>query len=251
VNESDVAIVCVGLSADLEGEEMPGLNIPGFRGGDRTRLDLPAPQEALVQAITATGKPVVVVLTSGSAIAINHAAAHARAVLAAWYGGEEAGTAIAETLSGANNPAGRLPVTFYTGADQLPPFTDYAMKGRTYRYFTGTPLYPFGSGSSYSTFAYATPRTTRTATGAEIRATVRNTSARAGDEVVQLYVAGGSGDGAPVRSLRGFARIHLAAGESREVTFAVPAADLPKGPVAISVGGGQPLAGVPHVKGTL
>ena len=251
VRDADVAIVCVGLSADLEGEEMPGLNIPGFRGGDRTSLDLPEPQETLVRKIIATGTPVVVVLTSGSAIAANHAAAHATALLAAWYGGEEAGTAIADTLAGTSNPAGRLPVTFYASADQLPPFTDYAMKGRTYRYFSGTPLYPFGFGLSYSTFAYSDLRATRTSTGAEIEATVRNTSTRDGDEVVQLYVAGGPGDGAPIRSLRGFERLHLNAGESRHVAFAVAAADLPNATVEVSLGGGQPLAGTPHVTGTL
>jgi beta-glucosidase len=199
----------------------------------------------------ATGTPVAVVLTSGSAIAANYAAAHAKAVLVAWYGGEEAGTALADTLAGANNPAGRLPVTFYTGTDQLPPFVDYAMKGRTYRYFTGTPLYPFGFGTSYSTFAYSRLRAKRSAAGAEVRATVTNTSTRDGEEVVQLYVAGGPGDGMPIRSLRGFERIHLRAGESREVIFPVAPADLPGAPVEVSVGGGQPVAGVPHVKGTL
>jgi beta-glucosidase len=249
--QADVAVVCVGLSADLEGEEMPGLSIPGFRGGDRTSLDLPEPQETLVRAMIATGTPVVVVVTSGSAIAVNHAASHARAVMAAWYGGEEAGTALAETLAGAANPAGRLPVTFYTSADQLPPFTDYAMKGRTYRYFPGTPLYPFGFGLSYASFAYSDLSAKRTPTGAEIRATVRNTSTRDGDEVVQLYVAGGSADGAPLRSLRGFERVHLKAGESRQITFSVTASELPGAPVDVSVGGGQPLAGIPHVKGRL
>ena len=192
VKDSDVAIVFVGLSSELEGEEMRGVNIPGFLGGDRTSLDLPEPQENLVKAAIATGKPVVVVLTSGSAIAANYAAEHAAALLAAWYGGEEAGTAIAETLAGVNNPAGRLPVTFYKSVDQLPPFTDYAMKGRTYRYFKGEPLYAFGFGLSYSTFAYSGLSAKRTPKGAEIRATVKNTSARDGDEVVQLYVAGGA-----------------------------------------------------------
>jgi beta-glucosidase len=249
--DADVAVVCVGLSSDLEGEEMPGLSIPGFRGGDRTALELPELQEALIKRVVATGKPVVVVLTSGSAIAANYAAANATAIMAAWYGGEEAGSAIAETLAGNSNPAGRLPVTFYRSADQLPPFTDYAMKGRTYRYFDGTPLYSFGFGLSYSSFVYSDLKSKRTAAGAEIRATVRNTSAREGDEVVQLYVAGGSGEGAPVRSLRGFQRIHLKAGEGRQVTFTVAAEDLPKTSVEVSVGGGQPLAGIPHVKGTV
>jgi beta-glucosidase len=241
----------VGLSSDLEGEEMRGLDIPGFRGGDRTSLELPEPQEALVKAVIATGRPVVVVLTSGSAVALNHAAAHAGAVLVAWYGGEEAGSALAETLAGASNPAGRLPVTFYTSADQLPPFTDYAMKGRTYRHFTGTPLYPFGFGLSYSTFAYSGLEAKRTAAEAEVRVVVTNTSARDGDEVVQLYVAGGPAESAPIRSLRGFQRIRLKAAERREVTFVLPAASLPESPVAISVGGGQPLAGIPHVGGRL
>lgn len=249
--DSDVAVVCVGLSSDLEGEEMRGLDIPGFRGGDRTALELPEMQEALVKAVIATGKPVIVVLTSGSAVALNHAAAHAKAVLAAWYGGEEAGSAIAETLAGASNPAGRLPVTFYTSADQLPPFTDYAMRGRTYRYFAGEPLYPFGFGLSYSSFAYSDLRAKRTPAGAEVLVAVRNTSARDGDEVVQLYLAGGPGEGAPIRSLRGFQRIRLKAGERREVTFVIPAENLPRAAVEVSVGGGQPLAGIPHVKGTL
>jgi beta-glucosidase len=249
--DSDAAIVCVGLSSELEGEEMRGLNIPGFLGGDRTSLDLPEPQEKLVAALVATGKPVIVVLTSGSAISANFAAARASAVLAAWYGGEEAGTAIAETLAGISNPAGRLPVTFYKSVDQLPPFAEYAMEGRTYRYFNGEPLYAFGFGLSYTSFSYSGLNAKRTATGAEVRATVRNTGTRDGDEVVQLYVAGGSGEGAPIRSLRGFRRIRLRAGESRQVSFTLAPGDLPKSPVEISVGGGQPLANIPHVKGTL
>jgi beta-glucosidase len=248
---SDVALVFVGLSSELEGEEMRGVNIPGFLGGDRTSLDLPEPQETLVKAVIATGRPVVVVLTSGSAVAVRSAAEGASAVLAAWYGGEEAGTAIAETLAGVNNPAGRLPVTFYESVEQLPPFTDYAMKGRTYRYFKGEPLYPFGFGLSYSTFEYSGLLATRTARGAEIRATVKNTSARDGDEVVQLYVGGGPEAEAPMRSLRGFQRIHLRAGEGRDVTFTLGDGDLPKSTVEISVGGGQPLANTPHVRGSL
>jgi beta-glucosidase len=251
VKDSDVAIVLVGLSSELEGEEMRGVSIPGFLGGDRTSLDLPEPQETLVKAAIATGKPVVVVLTSGSAVAVRSAAEGASAVLAAWYGGEEAGTAIAETLAGVNNPAGRLPVTFYKSVAQLPAFTDYAMKGRTYRYFEGEPLYPFGFGLSYSTFAYSGLLARRTAKGAEIRAKVKNTSARDGDEVVQLYVGGGSEEGAPIRSLRGFQRIRLSAGESREVTFTLGSDETPKSAVEISVGGGQPIADTPHLRGRL
>ncbi len=252
VKDSDVAIVFVGLNSELEGEEMRGVSIPGFLGGDRTSLDLPEPQENLVKAAIGTGKPVVVVLTCGSAISANYAGGHAAALLVAWYGGEEAGSAIAETLAGINNPAGRLPVTFYKSVDQLPPFTDYAMKGRTYRYFQGEPLYPFGFGLSYSTFAYSGLSAKRTPKGAEIRATVKNASSRDGDEVVQLYIGGESGgENAPIRSLRGFQRIHLHAGESREVRFTLGSDDLPKSRVDVSVGGGQPLAKTPHVKGTL
>ncbi len=150
---ADLVIATVGITADLEGEESP-LVIPGFKGGDRTALDLPAEEEQLVEALKATGKPLVVVLVSGSGLAVNWIQANADAVLQAWYPGEEGGTAVAETLAGRNNPAGRLPVTFYKGVDELPQFADYSMKNRTYRYFTGAVLYPFGYGLSYSTFKY-------------------------------------------------------------------------------------------------
>jgi beta-glucosidase len=246
--DSDVAIVFVGLNSELEGEEMYGVSIPGFLGGDRTTLDLPEPQEKLVKALIATGKPVVVVLTSGSAISSNYAAENASALLAAWYGGEEAGTAIAETLAGINNPAGRLPVTFYKSVNQLPPFTDYAMRGRTYRYFNGDSLYPFGFGLSYSTFAYSGLNAKRTRNGAEIKVTVKNTSSRDGDEVVQLYIEDGSEEEAPVRNLRGFQRIRLRAGESREVGFVLDSSNLPEKETKISIGGGQPLDDIPHVR---
>jgi beta-glucosidase len=251
VKSADIAIVFVGLSSELEGEEMRAVNIPGFAGGDRTSLDLPEPQERLVKATLATGKPVVVVLTSGSAIAARSAAQRAAALLEAWYGGEEAGTAIAETLAGVNNPAGRLPVTFYASAEQLPPFTDYSMKGRTYRYFDGAPLYPFGFGLSYSTFAYSGLVAERTTSGALVRVTVENTSPRDGDEVVQLYLAGGPEPRAPLRSLRAFTRVAVRAGERREVRFTVAAEDLPKSAAELSVGGGQPLPGVSFVRATL
>ncbi|HWC97456.1 MAG TPA: glycoside hydrolase family 3 C-terminal domain-containing protein [Candidatus Sulfopaludibacter sp.] len=238
--ESDVALVFVGLNGTQEGE-----------GHDRSAIELPEAQENLVKAMIATGKPIVVILTSGSALAVNSAATGAAAVLAAWYGGEEAGSAIADTLAGINNPSGRLPITFYQSTQQLPAFTDYAMKGRTYRYFTGEALYAFGHGLSYSTFAYSGLTAKRTAAGAEIRATVKNTSTREGDEVVQLYIAGKPGEEAAIRELRGFQRIHLRAGESRQVNFTVAAADLPKSTVEVSVGGGQPIGGTPHVKGSL
>ncbi len=238
--DSDAVLVFVGLNGSQEGE-----------GHDRSAIDLPGPQEDLVKAMIATGKPVVVVLTSGSAVSINSAAAGATAVLSAWYGGEEAGSAIADTLSGVNNPAGRLPVTFYKSLDQVPEFTDYSMKNRTYRYFKGEPLYPFGYGLSYSTFAYSGLNAKRTEGGGEISATVKNTSAREGDEVVQLYIGGGADADAPIRNLRGFQRIHLKPGESRQVKFTLTAADVPAPKVDVSVGGGQPIGSTHCAKGSL
>ena len=248
VKNSDLAVVFVGLNSNLEGEEMR-VNQPGFSGGDRTEITLPETQESLVKAAIGTGKPVVVVLTSGSAIAANYAAEHAAALLELWYGGEESGTAIAETLAGVNNPSGRLPVTFYKGVDQLPKFDDYSMDGRTYRYFKGEPLYGFGYGLSYSTFQYSAPKGQRTATGAEVSVRVKNASGPEGDEVVQLYVTGAP-DGA-IRSLRGFQRVHLRAGESKDVKFTMSAEDLPKGNAQIAVGGGQPAGKIPHVEVTI
>jgi beta-glucosidase len=155
--EADVVVAFVGLSPQLEGEEMR-IKIDGFDGGDRTSLDLPAPQQKLLEALAATGKPLVVVLQSGSPVALNWAKEHAQAILEAWYPGVDGGNAIAHTLVGSNNPAGRLPVTFYGSLDGLPAFTDYSFKtasgGRTYRYFNGKPLWGFGYGLSYSTFKY-------------------------------------------------------------------------------------------------
>ena len=246
--ESDVTVAFVGLNSNLEGEEM-NVSVPGFLGGDRTNLNLPASQERLIESLIATGRPVVVVLTTGSALAANFAAERAAAVMEAWYGGEEIGTAIAETLAGTNNPAGRLPVTFYRSVDQLPSFDDYSMNGRTYRYFTGQPLYGFGFGLSYSKFEYSRLRTQRTAAGARVSARVKNDSNREGDEVVQVYISrGGSGDA--IRELRGFQRVHLRAGETREVEFEIPAEDLPASKVRISVGG-EPAGSVARVEGSL
>ena len=250
VKNSDVAVAFVGLNPNLEGEEMP-VQIPGFAGGDRTDLTLPAPQEKLVEAAIGTGKPVVVVLTNGSALGVTYAAEHAAAVVELWYGGEEAGTAIAETLAGQNNPAGRLPVTFYRSIDQLPPFDDYSMNGRTYRYFKGEALWGFGFGLSYSNFQYSALRTRRTKTGAQISVKVKNDSGRDGDEVAELYFSGNGGADDAIRDLRGFQRVHLRAGETRQVEFTVTARDLPKEKVRISVGGGQPVGAVVHVEGVL
>src|SRR5207253_11358406 len=150
---ADVGVAVVGITSELEGEEMQ-VSEEGFKGGDRTSLDLPKPEEELLEAVAATGKPVVVVLTNGSVMAVNWASKHVNAILDSWYAGEEGGAAIAETLSGKNNPAGRLPVTFYKDVHQLPHFENYSMKGRTYRYFEGDPLWQFGYGLSYTTFGY-------------------------------------------------------------------------------------------------
>ncbi len=234
VRDSDVAIVCVGLNSRLEGEESP-IQIPGFSHGDRTAIGLPEPQAKLLEAVLDTGKPVIVVLLNGSALAVSAAKQRAAAILEAWYGGQEGGTAIARTLAGDNNPAGRLPVTFYESVDQLPAFDDYAMKGRTYRYFTGQPLYPFGYGLSYSTFHYSDIRSNALPNGqTEITARVKNDSRRAGDEVTQLYVAAGGAR----PELKGFIRTHLAAGQSKSVRFLLPGAGLQG--AMVSVGGGQP-----------
>ncbi len=228
---AEVVVFVGGLTADIEGEEMP-VHAPGFDGGDRTSLRLPAPQLKLLKALQATGKPVVLVLTTGSALAVNWAAQKLPAILLAWYPGQAGGQAVADVLFGDADPAGRLPVTFYTGVQQLPPFDDYAMKGRTYRYFDGRPLFPFGYGLSYTRFDYADLQLDRTALDAgqsmRITLTVKNTGRRAGDEVVQLYLRALDAPHArAIKSLRGIRRISLKAGEQRVVSFDItPQADL-------------------------
>ena len=220
--DADVVVVVVGITSALEGEEMP-VSERGFEGGDRTSLEIPAAEEALVRAVAASGKPLVVVLMNGSALAAKWEKEHANAILKSWYSGEEGGTAVANTLAGRNNPAGRLPVTFYEDIQQLPRFEDYSMKGRTYRYFTGTPLWPFGFGLSYTTFSYTglTLPKAPVKAGQPIQAavTVTNSGQTAGDEVVQLYLSFPDVAGAPIRALRGFRRIHLEAGASETVTL--------------------------------
>lgn len=230
---SDLVILCVGLNSRLEGEESP-IDIPGFSHGDRTNIDLPREQEKLLQAVLDSRKPVVVVLVNGSALAVNTAQNRAQVILEAWYGGEAGGAAIANTLAGDNNPAGRLPITFYTSMDQLPPFEDYSMKGRTYRYFKGQPLYPFGYGLSYSKFEYsAAERSDDSGSEVELSARVSNTSRRDGDEVAQLYITGNGSI-----ALHGFERIHLLAGGSKTVTFRVAKSELEG--KKFYIGGGQP-----------
>ncbi|HTJ29724.1 MAG TPA: glycoside hydrolase family 3 C-terminal domain-containing protein, partial [Acidobacteriaceae bacterium] len=219
--QSDVVVAFVGLSPQLEGEEMP-IKIDGFAGGDRTKIALPAAQRKLLESVAATGKPVVVVLMSGSAVALPWVKEHAAAILEAWYPGVEGGAAIARTLAGLNNPAGRLPVTFYSSVDDLPPFTEYSMKNRTYRYYSGKPEWGFGFGLSYSTFKYGpvTLSTNKLVAGQPLTATVEvtNASSLAGDEVVEAYLKTPQ-SGGPIHSLIGFQRVSLHAGESRQVTL--------------------------------
>ena len=218
--QSEASVLVLGISAGLEGEEMP-VAVEGFRGGDRTDISLPKSQEALLKAVVATGKPVAVVLLSGSALAVNWANENAPAILQAWYPGGEGGTAIADVLFGNYNPAGRLPVTFYKSVDQLPPFTDYSMAGRTYRYFKGEPLYPFGYGLSYTQFVYSNLRS-NVGDSVKVSVDVRNTGEREGDEVVQLYLTDVAASApVPIRTLVGFDRISLRPREKRTVTFTI------------------------------
>ncbi len=262
--DADVVIAVLGITGDLEGEQMP-VNEEGFKGGDRTSLDLPKPEEDLLEAVTATGKPVILVLANGSALAVNWASAHVNAIIDSWYAGEEGGTAVAQTLSGKNNPAGRLPVTFYTGIEQLPAFEDYSMQNRTYRYFSGKPLYPFGYGLSYTTFSYSDLALPKHAINAGdplmAEVTVTNTGVREGDEIAELYLSFPNVPGAPLRALRGFKRVHLKPGESQKVRFELKHRDLSmvseagepiiaKGIYSVSIGGGQPSTGAPTVTGT-
>jgi beta-glucosidase len=252
--QADVVVAFVGLSPSLEGEEMP-VQLEGFHGGDRTTIGLPKLQEELLQAVAATGKPLVVVLMNGSAMAVPWVNEHAAAILEAWYPGEEGGAAIAGTLAGDSNPAGRLPITFYASLDQLPPFEDYSMAGRTYRYFAGHPLYGFGYGLSYTTFAYGhlnlSSAEIKAGEPLTVEADVTNTGKRQGDEVVEFYLRGPQSGGVPLRALRSFDRIHLQPGETRHVVFTLDAAHLSEvdqagvraveaGSYNIFLGGGQP-----------
>jgi beta-glucosidase len=251
---ADVVVLCMGISSRLEGEEMD-VNIDGFKGGDRTSLDLPKCQEDLIRAVEALGKPVVLVLLNGSALSVNWEAQHMPAIVEAWYPGQAAGTAIADVLFGDYNPGGRLPVTFYHSVKDLPAFSDYNMAGHTYRFFKGQPLYPFGFGLSYTSFAYDSltyAPTAKSGDSVHVRVGIMNTGKMAGDEVAQLYIS--RRDAAvpvPIRSLAAFRRIHLQPGERQMVEFVVaPNAFsvvndkmqrvvLP-GAFIFSVGGGQP-----------
>jgi beta-glucosidase len=221
--KADVVVAMMGLSPALEGEEMP-VDVEGFIGGDRTDIQLPRPQEELLRQIYALGKPVVLVLLNGSALAVNWAAEHIPAIVEAWYPGQAGGDAIADVLFGDYNPAGRLPVTFYKSVEDLPPFEDYQMEGRTYRYFQGKPLFAFGYGLCYTTFQFDNLHIDRSKVkaggGVAVSLDVTNTGDRTGDEVVQLYVRHRDATvPQPVKELKGFKRITLQPGEHKTVTF--------------------------------
>lgn len=254
LQDVDAIIFAGGISPQLEGEEMR-VDYPGFDGGDRTSILIPRVQTELLQTLKATGKPVVFVMMTGSAIAIPWEAENIPAIVNAWYAGQSAGTAVADVLFGDYNPAGRLPVTFYKSDTDLPDFNDYSMENRTYRYFKGDPLFPFGFGLSYSTFRYdqlRLPATAKSGSNITVEVRVTNTGSRDGDEVVQLYVINHNKTiRSPLKALKGFTRLTLKAGESKIVQLKLTPLDLSvpdergsvqmlKGNLSVSVGGGQP-----------
>jgi len=265
VRQADLIIAVLGLAGELEGEEMP-IRIEGFSGGDRTSLDLPQAQHQLLKELVASGKPVVVVLMNGSALSVNWADQHAKAILEAWYPGEEGGTAVAEALAGDFSPAGKLPLTFYESVDQLPAFDDYNMSHRTYRYFTGEPLYPFGYGLSYTNFDYSNLSFQKNSVTANdnlsLTVDVKNAGPTASDEVVEVYLTHTGVEGAPIRALAGFRRVHNEAGQTQPVHIEIPNRNLSivdpngtrrivPGELQVWVGDGQPVSrdGLPKAAG--
>lgn len=222
VKDADVIIFVGGISPRLEGEEMP-VDAEGFKKGDRLNIEIPKVQREMVKALKATGKPVVYVVCTGSALALNWENDNLDAILNAWYGGQEGGTAVADILFGDYNPGGRLPVTFYKSVDQLPDFEDYSMKGRTYRYFTQEPLYPFGYGLSYTSFDYKNAKLSANQISKDQSVTITfditNTGKLDGDEVAQVYIKNPNDPEAPIKSLQGFKRVHVKAGETQSLSF--------------------------------
>jgi beta-glucosidase len=256
---ADVVVAVVGLTSDLEGEEMP-IKIEGFSGGDKTTLDIPADQRALLERARALGKPLIVVAMNGSAIDLSWARDNAAAIVEAWYPGQSGGLAVANVLTGKVNPAGRLPLTFYKSIADLPAFTDYSMAGRTYRYFKGTPVYPFGHGLSYTSFRYGKlsidPASGGIENGLTATVDVTNTGDRAGDEVAQAYITPPGFEGAPRHALRGFERVSLNPHETKRITITLSPRDLSfvtavgdrqliPGEYRLTLGSGQPAAGIP------
>ncbi len=252
--EADAVVLVLGLSQRLEGEEMP-IKVDGFAGGDRTHLELPKTQQELMKAVQKAGKPVVLVLLNGSALSINWANDNLPAIVSAGYPGQEGGHAVADVLFGDYNPSGRLPVTYYKSVDQLPPFEEYDMKNRTYRYFDDEPLYPFGYGLSYTSFNYDNlklPSKIKAGEPVKIQVKVINTGKMAGDEVVQLYLKDEQASTPrPKVQLEGFERVHLKTGESKTVEFELTPRQfsmindknervIEPGWFIVSVGGGQP-----------
>jgi beta-glucosidase len=251
--QAEVTILVMGINSHLESEES-AIDLPGFKQGDRTTLNLPDVQDQLIKTVAALGKPLVLVLMNGSALSVGWANHHIPAIVEAWYPGEAGGAALADVLFGDYDPAGRLPVTFYQSVNQLPPFENYDMAGRTYRFFKDEPLYPFGYGLSYTQFAYSRlklqPPKVAAGVNLEASAEVRNVGSRAGDEVVELYISQ-RGAAIPIRWLAGFKRIHLSAGESQTATFTLTPRSLSEidklgrriekpGEFEISIGGKQP-----------
>ena len=207
IKDADVIVMVSGISSDVEGE-----------GHDRSSIELPQVQQDLLAALDATGKPVVLINVSGSAIAFGNVESKYDALIQAWYGGQACGIAAADVLFGNYNPAGRLPVTFYASSDQLPDFQDYSMENRTYRYFKGQPLYPFGYGLSYTTFSYGEGKVAGKPNAMTLTVPVTNTGAKDGDEVIQVYVKALDNPDAPIKSLKGFKRVNIAAGATETVT---------------------------------
>ncbi|WP_416465442.1 glycoside hydrolase family 3 C-terminal domain-containing protein [Sphingomonas sp. VDB2] len=252
--DADVIVAVVGLTSDLEGEEMP-VKVEGFEGGDKTTLDLPTDQRAFLEKAKALGKPLVVIAMNGSAIDLSWAKENASAILEAWYPGQSGGRAVGNVLFGKVDPGGRLPLTFYKSVNDLPPFAEYGMDGRTYRYFKGTPVYPFGYGLSYTRFTYTPPVIEpidgAVENGIKVRTQITNSGQRSGDDIAQLYITPPTFDGAPRIALRGFQRVSLKPGESRAIEFILSPRDLSfvtmageraliPGAYQLSVGGGQP-----------
>jgi beta-glucosidase len=253
-SQADVVIMCMGITPRMEGEEMD-VKIDGFLGGDRTKLDLPDLQQQLIKEIHKLGKPVVLVLLNGSALAINWESKNVNAIIEAWYPGQAAGQAIADVIFGDYNPGGKLPVTFYKSVNDLPAFDDYSMDSRTYRYFKSEPLYPFGFGLSYTTFAYSNLKINneyKTGDTVTVSTTVENTGKRAGDEVVQLYLStSDKSNPHAIHELKAFKRIHLEPGKSSTLDFVLPPEtfsvlndhqerQILPGEFQIFIGGGQP-----------